>query len=145
MSYNVVNATKIVATFDLTDAPLGLYDVEVINPDGSTAIQPYRFLVEPAEPIDATIGMGGPSTLGIGQIGNYLVSLESITNVDTPYVFFEYGAAQRAEPGTVFDSGTGPGLCHRPVRAAQRVRRAVARSVFGGESERPIRGPGLRL
>ena len=95
VSYNVVNATKIVATFDLTDAPLGLYDVEVINPDGSTAIQPYRFLVEPAEPIDATIGMGGPSTLGIGQIGNYLVSLESITNVDTPYVFFEYGAPTR--------------------------------------------------
>ena len=98
VTYNVVNATKIVATFDLTDAPLGLYDVEVINPDGSTAVQPYRFLVEQAEPIDVTVGMGGPSTLGIGQIGNYLVSLESITNVDTPYVFFECGVPDAPNP-----------------------------------------------
>ena len=98
VSYNVVSATQIVATFDLTNAPLGLYDVEVINPDGTTAIQPYRFLVQQAEPINVTVGMGGPSTLSFGQNGNYLVSLHSITNVDTPYVFFEYGAPNVKNP-----------------------------------------------
>ena len=98
MTYNVVNATKIVATFDLTDAPLGLYDVEVINPDGSTAVQPYR-LPRRAGGADRRYGgYGRPSTLGIGQIGNYLVSLESITNVDTPYVFFENGVPNAPNP-----------------------------------------------
>ncbi len=105
VSYNVVDATQIVATFDLADAPLGLYDVEVINPDGSTAIQPYRFLVEPAEPINVTVGMGGPSTLNFGQTGVYLVSMHSITNVDTPYVFFEYGVLNVANPASALIPG----------------------------------------
>ena len=40
-----VNATKILATFDLTGAPHGLYDVEGINPDGKT-VQSFAFLPE---------------------------------------------------------------------------------------------------
>ncbi len=34
VSYKVEDQTRIVAVFDLTDAPHGLYDVEVINPNG---------------------------------------------------------------------------------------------------------------
>ena len=40
VSYQVVNSTRIIAIFDLTDAPHGLYDVEVINPDGADGIRP---------------------------------------------------------------------------------------------------------
>ena len=35
VTYRVVSSTKIIATFDLTGAPHGLYDVRVTNPDGA--------------------------------------------------------------------------------------------------------------
>jgi len=37
VSYRVVDATRIIATFDLRDAPYGLYDVQVTNPNGQTS------------------------------------------------------------------------------------------------------------
>src|SRR5262249_47371840 len=54
-SYRVVDNTKIVAIFDLTGAPRGLYDVAVINPGGATAFAPYRYLVERALPPDVAV------------------------------------------------------------------------------------------
>ncbi|HUB24490.1 MAG TPA: CARDB domain-containing protein, partial [Tepidisphaeraceae bacterium] len=98
VSYQVVNATEIVATFDLSTAPDGLYDVYVTNPDGSQAVLPYRFLVQAPEPINVSIGMGGPSQLQIGQTGVYGVTIQSLTNVDTPYVLFEYGVPNLPNP-----------------------------------------------
>ena len=61
VSYQVVDKTKIIAIFDLTGAPHGLYDVEVINPDGAVALAPYRYLVEQALPPDVNIALGGPA------------------------------------------------------------------------------------
>ncbi len=91
INYEVVNSTKIIAIFDLTDAPHGLYDIKVINPDGQIAIDPYRFLVEQALETDVTIGLGGPRIVPSGEAGNYGVSLQSLTNIDTPYVYFQFG------------------------------------------------------
>jgi YD repeat-containing protein len=95
VSYRVVDRTTIVATFDLRGAPLGLYDVQVTNPDGQRARIPYRFLVEAKQPLDVTVGLGGPSQIDIGTTGIdpaiYGVSFLSLTNVDTPYVLYEYG------------------------------------------------------
>src|ERR1035437_3162186 len=91
VNYSVIDGTKIVATFDFTSAVHGLYDVEVINPDGATAILPYRYQVQTAQPIDLTVGMGGPTQLDIGATGVYGVTVKSTTNVDTPYVHIEYG------------------------------------------------------
>ncbi len=90
-SYQVVNSTTIVAIFDLTSAPHGLYDIEVINPDGSTAFAPYRYLVEQALPPDVTVGLGGPRVVWAGSSGLYGFTLQSLTNVDIPYVEFQYG------------------------------------------------------
>ena len=91
VSYQVVNSTEIIAIFDLTDAPHGLYDVSVINPDGAEADAPYRYLVEPALPPQVTIGLGGTRVLYSGDTGYYGFSLQSETNVDIPYVQFEFG------------------------------------------------------
>ncbi|MCW9030677.1 MAG: hypothetical protein OQK58_04255 [Gammaproteobacteria bacterium] len=44
-SYEVLDSAHIRAIFDLTDAPHGLYDVKVINPDGSSTTEAYRYLV----------------------------------------------------------------------------------------------------
>ncbi|MCC6234076.1 MAG: hypothetical protein IT580_15635, partial [Verrucomicrobiales bacterium] len=63
VSYAVADATRIVAVFDLRDAPLGLYDLQVTNPDGAAIRLPYRFLIEPARPLDVTVGLGGPDVL----------------------------------------------------------------------------------
>ena len=106
VNYQVVNATEIIATFNLTGAPHGLYDVEVINPDGSVADDPYRYLVEPAQPLALDVGMGGPTTLDPGQTAVYRVVLASQTNVDTPYVNFEFGVP---ELGASNDQGLSPG------------------------------------
>src|SRR5262249_29841271 len=88
--YQVLDATKIVAIFDLRDTPHGLYDLKVINPGGHEAIVPYRYLVERALEPDITIGLGGPRVLAPGQVGTYSVGLQSLSNVDAPYVFFQF-------------------------------------------------------
>ncbi|MCI0535453.1 MAG: putative Ig domain-containing protein, partial [Verrucomicrobiales bacterium] len=95
VSYQVVDATRIIATFDLRDAPRGLYDVQVTNPNGSSAIVPYRFLIEGANPLDVTVGLGGPSDIPVSKTGTtpalYQVGLLSLTNVDTPYAHLSFG------------------------------------------------------
>src|SRR5262249_57973621 len=89
--YQVMDRTRILAVFDLTDAPHGLYDVEVINPDGEVALAPYRYLVEQALPPDVSLALGGPRVVWAGQSGLYGFSLSSRTNVDLPYVYIQYG------------------------------------------------------
>ena len=91
VSYQVVNATTIVAAFDLTGAPHGLYDVEVINPDGATAFLPYRYLVEQTLPASVAIGLGGPRVITAGGTGQYGLSIENTSNVDIPYINFQVG------------------------------------------------------
>nr|WP_309246834.1 CARDB domain-containing protein [Ramlibacter montanisoli] len=100
--FEVLDATTIIATFDLRNVPHGLYDVAVINPDGALATLPYRYLVEAALPIDVTIGLGGPRVVPAGQTGLYSVSLQSLTNVDTPYVHFAFGAPELGDNAKVF-------------------------------------------
>ncbi|MGE3817844.1 MAG: putative Ig domain-containing protein, partial [Isosphaeraceae bacterium] len=100
--YQVVDATRIVAVFDLTGAPHGLYDVEVINPDGRRAVVPYRYLVERALEPDVAVGLGGPQVLNPGETGTFGVSLKGLSNVDTPYVYFQYGVPELGANPTVF-------------------------------------------
>ncbi|MEL6165800.1 MAG: hypothetical protein AAFR37_19305, partial [Cyanobacteria bacterium J06628_3] len=83
--------------FDLTNAPHGLYDVKVINPNGEEAVLPYRYLVERAIEQDVTIGLGGPRVIAPGEVGTYGVSLQSLTNIDTPYVHFQFGVPELGE------------------------------------------------
>ncbi|MDM9385689.1 CARDB domain-containing protein [Chlorogloeopsis sp. ULAP01] len=99
----VIDSTKITAIFDLTNAPHGLYDVKVINPDGREAIVPYRYLVERAIEPDVTVGLGGPSVLAPGDFGTYGVSVQSLTNIDTPYVHFSIGTPQLGTNSDVFN------------------------------------------
>ena len=61
-----MDKTEIIAIFDLRNAPHGLYDVEVINPNGETAIAPYRYLVEQALEPDVSIALGGPRVVWAG-------------------------------------------------------------------------------
>ncbi len=89
-----VNATTIVAEFDLTGAPYGLYDVQVTNPDGAQAIAPYRFQIEQTIPPDVTIGVGGPRYILAGDTGTYSVALQNLGNINAPYVEFNVGIPQ---------------------------------------------------
>jgi hypothetical protein len=89
--YQVIDSTKIIAIFDFTNAPHGLYDLRVTNPDGQSATIAYRYLVERALEPDVRVGLGGPRVISPGDTGRYGVSLENLTNVDLPYVFFQFG------------------------------------------------------
>lgn len=97
VEYEVLNATKIRATFDFTDAPHGLYDVKVINPDGAEAVLPYRYLIERAIEPDVTVGLGGKRVLGLGETGTYGVSFQNLANIDNPYIHFQYGVPELKE------------------------------------------------
>jgi YD repeat-containing protein len=92
--YQTVDSTHIQAIFDFTNVLHGLYDVKVINPDGRTAIVPYRYLVERTIEPDVTVGLGGPRVLAPGDTGTYGISIQSLTNIDTPYVNFEFGVPE---------------------------------------------------
>ena len=94
VAYEVVNSSLIVAAFDLSGAPHGLYDVKVINPDGQQAVLPYRFLVQRAIEPEVTIGLGGPRVIAAGDVGNYSVSFQNLGNLDAPYTFFQVGAPE---------------------------------------------------
>ena len=98
----VLDATRIRATFDLT-APHGLYDLIVENPaQDERVVVPYRFLVERRIEPDATIGIGGPRVILAGDTGLYSVALQSLTNVDTPYTFFQVGIPEMGVNGDVY-------------------------------------------
>ena len=101
--FEVLDATKIIATFDLTGRPRGLYDVKVTNPDGGQAIVPYRFLVERAIQPEVTIGVGGPRIILAGDVGTYSVALQGIGNLDTPYMFFQVGIPEMGRNINVYN------------------------------------------
>jgi len=103
VSQLVVDSTKIIAIFDFSEAPRGLYDVKVINPDGEQAVVPYRYLVERFIEPDVNVGLGGPSVIHVGQKGTYGFSMVSRTNVDTPYVFFQFGIPEMGSNPAFFD------------------------------------------
>jgi hypothetical protein len=94
VSVKRIDATRMIAIFDLEGAPHGLYDVVVTNADGEVAIEPYRYLIERAVERDVTVGLGGPRIVPAGQAGFYSVVVDSLTNVDTPYVRFTFGAPE---------------------------------------------------
>src|SRR6185503_474102 len=102
VSYEVLDSTRIKAIFDLRDAPHGLYDVKVINPNGQSITEAYRYLIERAIEADVTVGLGGPRIIPAGGMGTFGVSLQSLTNVDTPYVHLVYGAPEMQENGYLF-------------------------------------------
>ncbi|WP_372898227.1 hypothetical protein, partial [Stieleria sp.] len=88
---NYVSASQLIVTFDLQDAPHGLYDVRVINPGGDVAVVPYRFQIERTIEPEVTVGIGGPRFVLAGDNGTYGVSLKNSGNVDAPYVFYNVG------------------------------------------------------
>src|SRR3546814_21028706 len=61
VAWEVADASTIIATFDFTDAPHGLYDIKVINPDGSESVEPYRFLIERGRSEERRVGKEGVS------------------------------------------------------------------------------------
>ncbi|HSV48544.1 MAG TPA: hypothetical protein VLJ58_22340, partial [Ramlibacter sp.] len=89
--------------FDLHDAPHGLYDISVSNPDGATVTEAYRYLVDRGIEADVTIGIGGERTFNPGDRSTYSVSLQSLTNVDTPYVRFDIGASNMGSNDYLLD------------------------------------------
>lgn len=101
--HQVLDSTHIIAIFDLRGAPHALYDVKVINPDGEAAVVPYRYLVERALEPDVTVGLGGPRVLSPGSVGEYSFSLRSLTNLDTPYVYFQFGVPELGINPIVFN------------------------------------------
>ena len=102
VNYRIVDSTRIIAAFDLSDAPFGLYDLKVINPDGEQVVAPYRFLVERALEPEVVIGIGGPRNILAGEQGTYSVTLQNISNVDAPYVFFQVGAPELGTNAMVY-------------------------------------------
>ncbi|EXI65626.1 MAG: rhombotarget A [Candidatus Accumulibacter adjunctus] len=52
------------------------------------------YLVEPAVESEVTIAVGGPRSLDPGDGATYSVSLQSLGNVDTPYVRFSVGVPE---------------------------------------------------
>ena len=98
----VVDSTKIVALFDFSGVPHGQYDLEVINPNGTRVVEPYRYLVERAIEPEVTVGIGGPRVVLAGDVATYGVSFQSLTNIDTPYVKLEFGIPEMGQNPLIF-------------------------------------------
>src|SRR5690606_33646717 len=94
VAWKVVDASTIIATFDFTDAPHGLYDIKVISPDGAQSSEPYRFLIERGIEPEVTIGVGGPRVILAGDQATYSVALENRSNLDAPYTYFQVGVPE---------------------------------------------------
>ncbi len=94
VSMKVVDATTIRAIFDFTDAPHGLYDVKISQPGDEAEVIPYRFLIQDSIEPDVTVGIGGPRIVMAGDTGRYSVSFQSLSNLDTPYVYYQVGVPE---------------------------------------------------
>ena len=94
LTTDYVNSTEIIAEFNLTGAPHGLYDVQVTNPDGQQAIAAYRFEVEQTVSPNVTVALGGPRFILAGDTGTYNVQLDNLGNVNAPYVEFNIGVPE---------------------------------------------------
>jgi len=92
--WQVLDSSHIRAIFDSRRLPSGLYDLSVINPDGQRVTEAQCYLVEPAVESEVTIAVGGPRSLDPGDGATYSVSLQSLGNVDTPYVRFSVGVPE---------------------------------------------------
>ncbi|HNN85589.1 MAG TPA: CARDB domain-containing protein, partial [Accumulibacter sp.] len=92
--WQVLDATHIRAVFDTRKLPHGLYDVSVSNPDGQRVSEAQRYLVERGIEADVTIGIGGARNLNPGESSVYSLSLQSLSNLDTPYVRFDFGVPE---------------------------------------------------
>ncbi|MEM9827396.1 MAG: CARDB domain-containing protein, partial [Planctomycetota bacterium] len=103
VSTNYVSASQIIAKFDFTDMPRGLYDVQVINPGGQVAVVPYRFQIERTIEPEVTIGVGGPRYIFAGDNGTFSVALQNLGNVDAPYVFYNVGIPEMGINGNVYN------------------------------------------
>lgn len=64
---------------------------DVSNPDGNESILPYRYQVERAIAPDVTVGLTGKRVLELEEFATYGISVKSISNIDAPYVRFQYG------------------------------------------------------
>jgi len=102
VQYRVIDSSRIIAIFDLTDAPHGLYDLAVTNPDGEQAVVPYRFQVERAIEPEVTIGIGGPRAILAGDTGTFSVTLQGRSNLDAPYVFYRVGVPEMGPNPKIF-------------------------------------------
>ncbi|MDP2220720.1 MAG: CARDB domain-containing protein, partial [Hydrogenophaga sp.] len=101
--WQVIDSTHIRAIFDTRTFPKGLYDVTVINPDGQRITEAQRLLIERGIEADVTIGLGGDQTIEPGSGSVYSVSLQSLTNLDTPYVRFDFGATEMGYNETLLE------------------------------------------
>ena len=100
--YEVIDSTHIRAVFDLTGQPRGLYDVSVTNPDGESAVLPYRFLIQRRIEGEIIVGIDGPRVLKPGKTGFYSISIENAGNIDAPYTVFQFGVPQLGTNNSVF-------------------------------------------
>ncbi|MCC6007963.1 MAG: tandem-95 repeat protein, partial [Rhodobacteraceae bacterium] len=90
VAWSVIDSTKIVATFNLEGAPLGLYDVSVTNGSGARATVPYRVLVEPASEAEVGVALNGPRVVTTTDIiADFPAMVRNFANIDAPYVYFQ--------------------------------------------------------
>ncbi|MCH2167041.1 MAG: tandem-95 repeat protein [Oceanicola sp.] len=88
-AWSVVDSSRIIASFDLTGATRGLYDVSVTNPDGTIAVLPYRVMVDPPRAAEVEVALDAERVMpfwdSVHPIG---VALRNASNLDAEYVFF---------------------------------------------------------
>ena len=133
LQWRVFSATKIMATFDFSGVPYGLYDLTVTNAGaagqaGETVTIPYRFLVEPMIEPDVTIGIGGPRTILAGESETYSVALGNLANIDAPYTFFQIGIPEMGYNTPDFSAGKIWGVYDLPYAV-------LTNNVRGGPEE----------
>lgn len=90
VAWQVLDSTRIVATFDLTGAPLGLYDVSVTNRSGTRVTLPYRVMVEPPQSPEVGVAINGPRVVTTTDIlVDFPILVRNVANIDAPYVYFQ--------------------------------------------------------
>ncbi len=92
---------EMVVRWDLRGVPLGTYDVEVRNPDSSTARLAAAFRVDPMRDPTISIGKTRPRVLLVGRKETYGFRFSNTSNVDIPYFIVTIAVPPGTELGTV--------------------------------------------
>ncbi len=82
VSYWTSDPSTLYATFDLTGATLGRYDVRVSDPAGGAAVVPASLQVVAGQQAEMTANFAGPETIQLGNVGPFSVQVANRGNSD---------------------------------------------------------------
>ncbi|HLX63720.1 MAG TPA: hypothetical protein VKX17_20785 [Planctomycetota bacterium] len=101
---------ELLATFDLTGAALGVYDVTVLNPDTTSTTLPHAFTIAAATPPKLSVGLVGPRIIRASLSELYCAVVSNLSDTDMQNVEVLFTLPAYVTSATLVNPSSRPSL-----------------------------------